>query len=368
MPPLSRPIIRKAATNIPWTTNFDHLQSFPRHWLKPLSWRDPKLKAARVQDRIKWWNIVPGDQIRVLGDPAGVIHEVLNINRISSRVSLKRPQTATTDSSKPAPNKNVHYSKCQLFIGNHEYPADGTEAPKVQPVFAKRIATSQPRWHRLLRRWDWKRFAVATVPRLPDGKIRERIGIPWPRVEHPETPKPNAIYDTPADVVKAITYKLAPLPQYAGAPAPPPPDERVYLRSILKPEIPFTEASAPMELHLVNELSPPHSRAKIQKRWQERQQYKKDLLLKLIAEERKQLKKHKSMKEARKWALFKWKEQLEAERKAEVQRRAVNRGEEARSLRRQQRNARKERKARQKLSNMVLAVEPNQVLPPSMTV
>ena len=47
------------------------------------------MKSVKPKDRIKWWNIVPGDQVRLLGDTEGTIHEVLSINRLSNRVFLK---------------------------------------------------------------------------------------------------------------------------------------------------------------------------------------------------------------------------------------------------------------------------------------
>jgi len=78
-----------ATTKLGITTNFNHLRSIPRAWLIRRSKHDPKLKSVRPSDRIKWWNIVPGDQIRLRGDPDSTLHEVLSINRLSNRVFLK---------------------------------------------------------------------------------------------------------------------------------------------------------------------------------------------------------------------------------------------------------------------------------------
>jgi len=78
-----------ATTKLGITTHFNHLRSIPRAWLIRRSKHDPKLKSVRPADRIKWWNIVPGDQIRLRGDPDGALHEVLSINRLSNRVFLK---------------------------------------------------------------------------------------------------------------------------------------------------------------------------------------------------------------------------------------------------------------------------------------
>jgi len=51
--------------------------------------RDPRIKSVRPKDRIKYWNVVPGDQIRLLGDKTNTLHEVLSINKVSNRVFVK---------------------------------------------------------------------------------------------------------------------------------------------------------------------------------------------------------------------------------------------------------------------------------------
>jgi len=78
-----------ATTQSAATTHFNHLRSIPRAWLIRRSKHDPKLKSVRPADRIKWWNIVPGDQVRLRGDKTNTIREVLSINRLSNRVFLK---------------------------------------------------------------------------------------------------------------------------------------------------------------------------------------------------------------------------------------------------------------------------------------
>lgn len=79
----------RGATTSPWTTNFRHLLPFPKKWLKRTSIRDPVIKSVRPKDRIKHWNIVPGDQIRLLGDKTNTLYEVLSINKTSNRVFVK---------------------------------------------------------------------------------------------------------------------------------------------------------------------------------------------------------------------------------------------------------------------------------------
>lgn len=81
--------VANATTQSSQTTHFNHLRNIPRAWLIRKSKHDPKIKSVRPSDRIKWWNITPGDQIRLRGDKDSVIREVLSINRLSNRVFLK---------------------------------------------------------------------------------------------------------------------------------------------------------------------------------------------------------------------------------------------------------------------------------------
>jgi hypothetical protein len=47
-------------------------------------------------------------------------------------------------------------------------------------VFASRLGTSSPVWNRFLKRWVWRRYAVATTPKLPHWRKGQRLRIPWP--------------------------------------------------------------------------------------------------------------------------------------------------------------------------------------------
>lgn len=88
MPP-SRFQLLKATTRSPWTRDFRHLLPVPKHFAIKQSFYDPGIKAVRVKDRIKFWNVVPGDRIRIRGDSRNTIHEVLSINKFTNRVYLK---------------------------------------------------------------------------------------------------------------------------------------------------------------------------------------------------------------------------------------------------------------------------------------
>lgn len=65
--------------------------ALPRFWTRP-SPLGPSVSAVRLKDRIKWWNIVPGDQVRVLGWEDTSLREVYAINRLNNRVLLKKEQ------------------------------------------------------------------------------------------------------------------------------------------------------------------------------------------------------------------------------------------------------------------------------------
>jgi hypothetical protein len=80
-------------TAAPWTFNFRHLLPSNRHWAKRFSFKESALKSVRPRDRIKYWNIVPGDQVRIIGQQEGTIYEVLAINRFRNLVGLKVPST-----------------------------------------------------------------------------------------------------------------------------------------------------------------------------------------------------------------------------------------------------------------------------------
>jgi hypothetical protein len=86
---LLRSQVFRATTTNPHTKDFTHLLPFPRHWAKRTSHKDPHVNTVKPHERIKYWNIVPGDKIGLLGDRANTVHEVLSVNKLSNRVFLK---------------------------------------------------------------------------------------------------------------------------------------------------------------------------------------------------------------------------------------------------------------------------------------
>lgn len=337
------------------------MQPFPLQYLKRYSFQDIVVKSVKPKDRIKYWNVVPGDRVRIIGDKDRRILEVAKINKLSNRVYLKGAATAKAD----AGLKNVHYSRCQLLIGEFEFPPRGkdTEA-RTLPVFATRVGTSQPYWQPMGARYEWERFAAGTTPRLPGTKDTSgRIKIPWPkRAERPSYE--STIYTAKAEDVLAVTYKPFTLPSDESASAAPQVDdaENDYIQSVLDPEKRTYDAGAPMELHLQKELSNPHSRAKRQARWQAALARRREVLAQYVRNELKDLK-GRTRREARAEAVWKWRERLAAERREEKKGRWIHRGGEVALVRRRARQARKEGKRDERLRNFVLQETPNQVIP-----
>jgi hypothetical protein len=100
--PLTAGQVRAAVTSNPWTKDFRHLEAFPTSYLKRYSFKDMLVKAAKPQDRIKYWNIVPGDRVRITGDKGDQVLEVAKINKLSNRVYLKGSSTNVRRCPSPA--------------------------------------------------------------------------------------------------------------------------------------------------------------------------------------------------------------------------------------------------------------------------
>ncbi|KAI0366394.1 hypothetical protein BV20DRAFT_1002470 [Pilatotrama ljubarskyi] len=361
--------LARAATTQAFTRNFRHLLPVPRFLVRgPLPPGESRPKDTRPKDRIKYWNIVPGDYVRLRGDTQGTIHEVHRVNKISNRVVLKRElnRPGYVPNDQRGTGFSVPYSQCQLLVGRYEYPPEGESAqPQVKPVFASRLTMSKPYFYPKGGYWIWRRYAVNTTPRLPNysESTHVSIRIPWPKPTKVTKPEPSP-YDTTADAVNEVTYTPPALPATLLNPAPRIPTEHEYITSLTKPDKAALPASAPVEVHLVKELSNPHARAKKQARWQAFKARQKALLEEFVRAEYANLA-GRTRREARAEATWKWRNHIEEERKAEMKRRWRNRGAEARQMRTAKRKARKAAKRAQKLRNLVLEEAPNQVVPRS---
>ena len=162
-----------------------------------------------------------------------------------------------------------------------------------------------------------------------------------------------------------VTYKPFALPSDTSAAVPKENQENDYIQSVLDPEKKDAHdavATAAIELYLQKELSNPHSRAKKQARWQAVFARRRELLADYVQRELKELK-GRTRREARAEAVWKWRERLAADLREEKKRRWIHRGGEAALVRRKARKARKEGKREERLRNLVLKDEPNQILP-----
>ncbi len=90
MPITARELSYAAKTQV-FTRNFRHLLPVPRFLVRgPFMHGQSKPKDTKPKDRIKFWNIVPGDFVKLRNDSKGTVHEVHKINKLSNRVILKR--------------------------------------------------------------------------------------------------------------------------------------------------------------------------------------------------------------------------------------------------------------------------------------
>ena len=132
----------------------------------------------------------------------------------------------------------------------------------------------------------------------------------------------------------------------------------------------------PMEQFLAAELSNPHSRAKKQARWQEREQSKVVLKEEFVTREIERARRtgpgrelggrRVTPSEARRIGEWKWKNELLRLATQEKHRRWAAGGGEETKKRRQERGARKVRRTHERLRQLVLPEAKNQVVPPTV--
>ena len=89
----SRTQALNAFTDSIFTRDLRHVHpasNFPRAWRDRKGGSGQAVKCVPLKDRIKWWNIVPGDKVQVAGGKTDSVLEVVKINRLSNRVLLRR--------------------------------------------------------------------------------------------------------------------------------------------------------------------------------------------------------------------------------------------------------------------------------------
>ncbi|KZV77162.1 hypothetical protein PENSPDRAFT_746934 [Peniophora sp. CONT] len=359
MPPApltSAEILRSSWARTTGTRDLRHMLPIPR--LE----RGNNLKIAR--ERIKYWNFVSGDKVRVRGHKIKDMLEVTDVNKITNRVRLRVPPAEGEEKKTTPPGEeeerdrtwNVHYSRLQLFVRMHQFP--GRKLP--QPVYATRLGRSKQWWNQAAGIWNWKRYALSSNPRLPSEILKQPI--PWPKFvkEEDKDREPHELYDTATSAVEEITYTFPTEEELLGLGAPD--VEEAYVKSLYYPPSVAPSHATPVEVFVTRELSNPYSRAKKQARWQARMAYKRELLGDMVKAEVANLR-GRTRREARAEAAWKWKQTLDAEDKAEARRRAELRGDVARTEGRRVRKERREKKKEKLLERLVLQDAPNQVIP-----
>ena len=86
---VSRSEARRVFVTSKSTTNFRHLLPVAKPRVDFKNPLDKSPDPVKPKDRIKWWNIVPGDQVRVMAEENAKIREVKGVNKFSNRVFIE---------------------------------------------------------------------------------------------------------------------------------------------------------------------------------------------------------------------------------------------------------------------------------------
>lgn len=131
---------------------------------------------------------------------------------------------------------------------------------------------------------------------------------------------------------------------------------------MLRQESPYSQV-LPAEFLITRELSNPHSRAKKRERYLAARARQQALLKEFIDKELSKVIEGRTRKDAIAEATFRWKERLRLDRKAEMKRRWVARGLEARLERRRRRAEEKLEAEKKKLRELIVRQAPHQIMP-----
>ncbi|WRT63491.1 uncharacterized protein IL334_000396 [Kwoniella shivajii] len=273
-------------------------------------------KFVQPRDRVRKWNIRPGDKVRLLvGTPEQkyinykdasegwktfsvkqvdlsrnrVFLEGVNNNR--SNVIHSKPENYDTlnDSQKQSydEQKNfvptmrpVHYSNVQLCYEDNKGP---------DSIFVSRMKTDRTHFNIKSQRLDWTRMAA----RISGGSEiqAEPIKLPWPKPDKPyQHPKPNTDLDTSNSITIQDTLVLPGLeaieqtkaadlvPQHINAPTPSDTSfADAYIRHmqgtrpLSRSEEGFVDLLMP--LYLSEELSPRFAKSKTYKAYKARREF-----------------------------------------------------------------------------------------------
>ena len=174
------------------------------------------------------------------------------------------------------------------------------------------------------------------------------------------------MYDTPIDEVSKITYEFPSFDPENPTAVPETPSEQEYLDLLYNPHHGGVyNTAAPYEVYLKMELANPHSRAKKHERWKSYQAGVHAALKKITDEE---LKYHdgRSTRQVKADAAFKWRELVKEEGAKKKKARWMHSAQMIKWQRKSAKKATKEQRQRRRLTELVLADEPNQFVPPSV--
>ncbi|WVN90088.1 uncharacterized protein L203_105323 [Cryptococcus depauperatus CBS 7841] len=284
----------------------------------PSRFPHPTTTFVQPHDRIRKWNIRPGDKVRLIaGKPKEKfrndvssaegykVYTVKQVDMTRNRVYLegihnmksqtiqKRPENydELDEDHKRSYNEQknyvptlrpVHYSNVQLCLEDRK---------SSESVFVSRIKTGATHFNINTQRLDWKRYATKISGPLEAELERSEIRIDWPRPDKEWIyPGPEVRVDTrnseaakqtlhiPSLNILASNESISHLfPQHINAPAPS--DQTIsdwYVKGLKAEETRKTDENisieALMPLYLSEELSPRFASIKMYKGWRARQE------------------------------------------------------------------------------------------------
>lgn len=133
-----------ATTRSTFTKHTGHM--YNRRGASPKLHPESSVQIVHPRDRIKWWNIVPGDKVRIRGDKTSTLQEVYSVNKVANHVFLRgikivmhfyllsRAISPLTQSEDRRDLKPFNYNHVQLFIDHFEFPPkSGSDKPEIVP-------------------------------------------------------------------------------------------------------------------------------------------------------------------------------------------------------------------------------------------
>ncbi|OWZ29508.1 hypothetical protein LQV05_006759 [Cryptococcus neoformans] len=279
----------------------------------PSRFPHPTTKFVQPYDRIRKWNIRPGDRVRlVAGKPKEKYRNeetaeegykvytvkqvdlarnwvfLEGIHNLKSQIIQDRPynwdQLSETQKKSYEDQKNfipilrpVHYSNVQLCLEDKDGP---------DSIYASRLKTSSTHFNPKTQRIDWRRYATKLSGPV-SAENEKAVRINWPKPEKEFVfPAPDSMLDTPNTVTLQPTLNLSPLPPLTSTPLvdifpqhinSPPPASQGLADEYLRPHSErnteeIIAADTLMPLYLSEELAPRWAKGKMWKAYKARRE------------------------------------------------------------------------------------------------